>query len=601
VGCRDSPERYNLSGLGSDRAETGHGQAESGCQRPDTGRRAESGSPIPESGDSGPDATPDSGDSGADRHSAPETSHSGSDRGDIPETLSKKAETLARKAESFAKKSSSLAPRGAPTGVPLPPVHQGAGKSARDYRESQGTHPVVQSAVFRPRKAALRFEDLADEVDSEEDSEEEGQYEPVQGHRAQKRQRQSSTSESEHKKKKKKKKSKEKIELSEDQLAAIIQRCMEAKISTSSEEETSTPSASKLWKSFRQSIYLLHPDLPEPEGHKIPMRTKGGPTEFIAESLKLPLYPATASTLEACEEAIAAPLSKTGSVSEPLTVGNFLKPQRVFLNKLWEPAEAIGFTTPLRKNHSLPKELFNIQSLEKTTKVSDKDLAHQEQEVRETLAAWSVLRWSFSGLSQILESDMTREQAFGVLKSLVEEQESLAPVIEDRLSTLLTNTVLRRRDILLSSSSAKHLQDENLVELRASPLDGPELLSFPQELVSEERELKSSRALLAALRSKPSYRREWRPQTAAPSAAAGSAAQLAQPVASTSQAQPQQVPQQSGAQQFPVSYKNRKSWAQTSSSWGRGGRQGRSQSRGSQPFRGGRSTSSRGRFKKGKQ
>jgi len=383
-------------------------------------------------------------------------------------------------------------------------------------------------------------------------------------------------------------------------LAAIIQRCMEAKISTSSEEDTSTPSASKLWKAFRQSIYLLHPDLPEPEGQRIPMRTKGGPAEFIAESLKLPLYPATASTLEACEEAIATPVSKTGSISDPLTVGNFLKPQRTFLHKLWEPAETVGFTTPLRKNHSLPKELFNLQSLEKSTKVTDKDLAQQEQEVRETLAAWSVLRWSFSGLSQLIDSDMTKEQVFAVIKSLVEEQESLAPVIEDRLSTMLTNTALRRRDILLSSSSAKHLQDENLVELRASPLDGPELLSFPQDLVSEERELKSSRALIAALKSEPAYRREWRPQTAAPSAAAGSAAQLAQTSTSTSQTQPQQIPQQSGGQQFPVSYKNRKSWAQTSSSWGRS-RQGRSQSRGSQSFRGGRSTSSRGRFRKGKQ
>jgi len=167
---------------------------------------------------------------------------------------------------------------------------------------------------------------------------------------------------------------------------------------------------------------------------------------------------------------------------------------------------------------------------------------------------------------------------------------------------MLTNTILRRRDILLSSSSAKHLQDENLVELRASPLDGPELLSFPQDLVSEKRELKSSRALIAALKgsSRSTYRREWRPQAAAPSAAAGSAAQLVQPTASTSQSQPQQIPQQSSAQQFPVSYKNRKSWAQTSSSWGKN-RQGRSQSRGTSSFRGNRSTSSRGKFRKGKQ
>jgi len=92
------------------------------------------------------------------------------------------------------------------------------------------------------------------------------------------------------------------------------------------------------------------------------MRTTGGPAEFIAESLKLPLYPATASTLEACEEAIATPVCKTGSISDPLTVGNFLKPQRTFLHKFWEPAETVGFTNPLRKNHSLPKELFNVQN-----------------------------------------------------------------------------------------------------------------------------------------------------------------------------------------------------------------------------------------------
>jgi len=239
--------------------------------------------------------------------------------------------------------------------------------------------------------------------------------------------------------------------------------------------------------------------------------------------------------------------------------------------------------------------------MERSIKVADKDLAQQEQELREILAAWSVLRWSFSGLSQLIDSDMTKEQAFSVIQSLVEEQESLAPVIEDRLSTMLTNTILRRRDILLSSSSAKALQEQNLVELRASPLDGPELLSFPQDLVTEERELKSSRALIAALKgsSRSTYRREWRPQSTVPSAAAGSAAQLPQASSSAVQSQPQQIPQQ-GASQFPVKYKNRKSWAQTSSSWGRG-RQGRSQSRGSQSFRGGRSTSSRGRFSKGKQ
>jgi len=254
------------------------------------------------------------------------------------------------RADTLHKALSVIAPRDSPGGVSLPPVLQGAGKSAREHRESDRTHPVIQSSVFRPRKAPLRFEedlDLEDEIDSDQDSEEEELVVTSHSSRAQKRQRHSSTSESERRKHKKKKKSKDKIELSEDQLASIIQRCMEAKISTSSEEDMATPSNSKVWKTFRQSIYILHPDLPEPESQRIPMRTAGGPTEFVAESLKLPLYPATASTLEACEESIATPVSKTGAISDPLTVGNYLKPQRNFMHKFWEPAETVGFTTPL--------------------------------------------------------------------------------------------------------------------------------------------------------------------------------------------------------------------------------------------------------------
>jgi len=498
----------------------------------------------------------------------------------------------------------------------LPPDPQGAGTSARTHREPRGAISVVRSKVVHPRKVtpSQQDQDLEDSEDSEPDSpldygEEEDleqEYEePVS--RPSKRHRQTSSSSSDHKKKKKKKRSKDsdKITLSQDQLATLIQQCMEAKISPSSEEDAAPPSYSKIWREFRNNIYLLHPDLPEPEAQRIPLRTAGGPAEFVSESVKLPLFPATASTLEACEDAILNPISKSGTVAEPLVVGSFLKPQRSFTTKLWDPAGLSSFTTPLRRNHTLPKELFTQSSLSKYANVTDKDLQQQEQDLREVLASWSALRWSFSGLSQLLDSDLDKDRAYAILRSLVSEQEVLAPVIEDRLTTMLTNTILRRRDMLLSSSAGKQLQEDNLVELRASPLEGPDLLNFPPELVTEERELKSSRALIAALKSSSrpatSYKKDWRPQSQAPSAAAGSAAQLPTPSTST-QVLPQQT-QQGGAQPFPVSFKNRKSWAQTSTSWGRN-RQGRSQSRGSSntSYRGGRS-SSRGRstFRKGKQ
>jgi len=229
-------------------------------------------------------------------------------------------------------------PKAPPKGVSFPPDPQGAGKSARNDREPRGATSVIKSQVCRPRKASPVSQDFVQDddsevLDSEPDSspeyEEQDYEEPVS--RPSKRQRQTSSSESEHKKKKKKKRSKDtegKIVISQDQLATLIQQCMEAKISPSSEEDSAPPSYSKIWREFRENVYLLHPDLPEPEAQRVPLRTVGGPAEFVTESLKLPMYPATASTLEACEDAIQNPISKAGTLSEPLIVSSSLKAQR---------------------------------------------------------------------------------------------------------------------------------------------------------------------------------------------------------------------------------------------------------------------------------
>jgi len=146
----------------------------------------------------------------------------------------------------------------------------------------------------------------------------------------------------------------------------------------------------------------------------------------------------------------------------------------------------------------------------------------------------------------------------------------LSPVIEDRLTTTLTNTVLRRRDILPATGQGRQLQDNSIVDLRSSPLVGVDLLDFPLELVVEERELKSSRTLLDALKcsARPSYdRRQNQPfwQSAQPSAAARSAAQLQQQQPSSAvTSQPSTSQQQS----FPVQYTSYKARRGASKSFG---------------------------------
>jgi len=114
----------------------------------------------------------------------------------------------------------------------------------------------------------------------------------------------------------------------------------------------------------------------------------------------------------------------------------------------------------LKRNATLPKDLFTAgMAVTKTCTIGDKDLLQQEQELRETLCCWSVSRWGNSAARALLEQDLSLEELKGCLRTILDEQDNLSPVIEDRLTTTLTNTVLRRRDIILATGQGRQLQD----------------------------------------------------------------------------------------------------------------------------------------------
>ena len=286
-------------------------------------------------------------------------------------------------------------------------------------------------------------------------------------------------------------------------LAAFVEKVLS--VQQSSTEEDLTRSFFTLWKAFRESVVDTHPEVPPPQRPKPTLRTLGGPTESLQENHRLPLFPSITSALQACEESILEPTSKAGTPQDPLGVGSYLKAQRPFSHKVLEVEGDTKLAPPLRRNTNWPKDVLEVDPARtKTASVPEADLKQQETDLRETLAVWSSLRWSFSTASKILENDsVSTDEVKDRLNTVFKLQDSLAPLIEDRLTTSLTNTILRRRDVILSSYQAKFLQEENIVDIRGSPLLGTELLEFPSQMIQEERDSRAQRALISALKRPP--------------------------------------------------------------------------------------------------
>ncbi len=159
-----------------------------------------------------------------------------------------------------------------------------------------------------------------------------------------------------------------------------------------------------------------------------------------------------------------------------------------------------------------------------------------ERQARQLTCAWSAIRWSLRAIRQVLDDEeRSEEEKWGDLDAILQAQADLEPLMEDLITTGLTNSVLRRRDLLLEQVQASYLTPENLIQLRGSPLDEQVLIQFPEELLKEERELRSKRMFLQAL--KPP-RAAWPPSGQASAQSQATQQVAAQPQPSTSGYQP---------------------------------------------------------------
>jgi hypothetical protein len=331
-----------------------------------------------------------------------------------------------------------------------------------------------------------------------------------------------------------------------------LARILAANLDSSSGGEEHT-SRTKLWKDFREVVVRHNEGVLDPTP-SASYRASSLQNPLLLENYRLPIHPDTKRTLARMQEEVKDPKDpKHGFPLPPLTVGKYVSPPEPFHQKTLEALDLVGFTRPLRENFDFPKDLIRPSVGKEASSVfSEKDLKGQEGELRESIMAWSAIRWTHTTLAKVLDSDLSDEEKWEQVQTLIKEQSELEPVLEERLVGLLTNTVLRRRDTALTGTNAGLLTQENLLEIRSSSLTEPFLYKFPKDLLDSERGLKESRLLVGALtgvaaRNKPQGRNYQKQQ---PSAAAGSAAQAqaqtsAQPSTSIT---PAQTPAPQGVQ-----------------------------------------------------
>jgi len=287
--------------------------------------------------------------------------------------------------------------------------------------------------------------------------------------------------------------------MSKASLADLLQKVLDARASTSSEDEAgvSIPGA---WKKFRDLTLETHPDVSLPERPRSVFQMAAFAGDFVTEQFKLPLFPGLVSSLETCEESIKLSPPGQGLTPQPLKVGSFFKPPKGFPNKYWEAADGVAFNSASSRPQNVPVELFPDSPGDgaKVASMTDRELKDSEKVSRELVSLWSLYRWSMSSMRALMDVEDVDELK-SHMQVVLNQQDLMAPFMEQRLLLQFSNTMLKRRDFFLASKEVQKLKPTTIQQMRASPLVGPELLSLPQELIDEETDIKSTKSFLHQL------------------------------------------------------------------------------------------------------
>jgi hypothetical protein len=187
---------------------------------------------------------------------------------------------------------------------------------------------------------------------------------------------------------------------------------------------------------------------------------------------------------------------KEDAQGEPMGVGKVLTTTRAFPSTLYDIGDLTRFPKPQKNSSSdLLPPVKNAMC-----NFSDKEMQVQEQYLREVTALWSQNMWAYQSLDNILSSDMETDMAFQKISDILNQQKAIAPLIQDRVSVLLSNITLRRRDMVLKQTPCSKMKDDSKINLRSSSLLQDKLFVVDKELREREEHEKNTRDMMSAMK-----------------------------------------------------------------------------------------------------
>ena len=283
--------------------------------------------------------------------------------------------------------------------------------------------------------------------------------------------------------------------VSKEQVEELVQKLFKknkirVEDSEDEDEDRDVPNRRELLAKFKSVLQETIPDIPQCQSKEKYHRTSD--LDMTAKKLPtcLPVHPTVKDTLDLCMSSV-----KEDSQGEPMGTGKLLSTTRNFPKFMYDIGDLSKFPKPQKNTESdlLPAAKNAVLNL------SDKDLQSQEQQLREMTTLWSQNMWAFQAMNMILNSDMEADEAFEKLSDVLNQQKAVAPLIQDRLSVLLSNTVLRRRDLILKQTPCNKMKEESIIDLRATSLTQEKLFVIDSDLRKKEESEKTSRELLTAI------------------------------------------------------------------------------------------------------
>jgi hypothetical protein len=280
-----------------------------------------------------------------------------------------------------------------------------------------------------------------------------------------------------------------------DQVEKIVQNMLKrSKIrvvdSDGDEEDKDFPNRRELLEKFHVTLHDTISDIPQVKPKENLHRTTDFGMTKVKDPKSIPVHPSINDTFKACMESV-----KTDSMGDTLGIGKWLTNTRGFPARLYEPGDQHSLHKPQKASTSdlLPNVKASLSSF------SDKELQSQEQSMREMSVLWSQNIWGMQAIDTILCSDLEADEAFDRISHINNQLKAVAPLIQDRISVILSNTVLRRRDLVLRQYPCTKYKRDSIVDLRASPLTDEKLFVIPPELKEKEDAEKTSRDMIAAI------------------------------------------------------------------------------------------------------